>query len=119
MTAMAQVEILRAACCIAGADEKVDEKERQMLNHLASRVGVGEASLNAMILRAETEPDFFQTQFQVLKSNPDSTIRILFQVAASDGAVEPNQVEMLKHFADRLDMDENAFRNLVGSVSKG
>ena len=38
MTAMAKVEVLRAACCIAGADGNVDDGELVLLKRLAAKV---------------------------------------------------------------------------------
>ena len=116
MTAMAKVEVLRAACCVAGADGKVDDSERNLLVELADRVGVGEASLNAMILRAETEKDFYEKQFQVLKSDPDATMRTLIRVAGDNRKIDPSEVEMLRHFASRLGMPEDRYSSVAQSV---
>ncbi len=116
MTAMAQVEVLRAACCIAGADGTVDENERAFVDGLAERVGVGKASLDAMVLRAETEPEFFKQQFKVLKSNPKATMGTLFQAAASSGKLESKEIDMLQAFAVRLGMDGDGFREVATPV---
>ena len=42
---MFKVELLRAACCVAGIDGEIDEAEFAVLKKLADDVGVGDASL--------------------------------------------------------------------------
>ena len=118
MTAMAKVEVLRAACCVAGADGTVDEKERKLIDNLAAKVGVGQASLDAMILRAETEPDFYQTQFRVLKSDAASTMGLMFEVAAQDRNIDPSELKILQRFATRLGMDEEGFRETFAATAR-
>ena len=65
MTPTQRVEILRACCCIAGADGETTPDELAQIKQLAEAEGVGEASLNAMIERAEKDPDFFKQQFKI------------------------------------------------------
>ena len=62
MMVMDPVEILRAACCIAGLDEHVAASERPVLDEL-SRRRVGKASLDAMVGRAKRDTDFYEQQF--------------------------------------------------------
>ena len=112
MTAMSRVEVLRAACCVAGGDGTVDAKERDYLTRLAEKVGVGKASLEAMIQRSEEEPEFYKQQFRVLKDDPEETIELLFRVAAMDGELEKNEVEMLKLFGLRLEVSSKRFMEI-------
>ena len=116
MTAMAKVEVLRAACCVAGADGNVDEGERKLIQQLADKVGGGKASLEAMILRAETEPDFYKSQFLVLKTDPSSTIKIMLEIATDDRELDANELKMLKHFAERLGLSEEGFKKVAERV---
>ena len=118
MTAMAKVEMLRAACCVAGADGTVDEKERKLINELAAKVGVGLASLEAMVLRAETEPDFYENQFRVLKTDASATMGLMFEVAAQDRNIDPAELKILQHFASRLGMDEAGFRDTFAATAR-
>lgn len=113
MTAMAKVEVLRAACCIAGADGNVDENELVLLKRLAAGVGVGFASLNAMVSRAEVEKDFYKKQFEVLKTDAMATMQTLVEVAGADDKLIAEEIEMLRHFAKRLEMDADAFREVT------
>ncbi len=81
---MHQVEILRAACCVAGIDGDTTDRERRLLTHLADQIGVGQASLQAMIDRAERDKSFCDEQFLLLKTRPDKTLGILLKVALAD-----------------------------------
>ncbi|MEZ6087802.1 MAG: hypothetical protein R3C05_07235 [Pirellulaceae bacterium] len=117
MSAMSEVDLLRAACCIAGADGKVDDAELPVLKRLAERVGVGRASLEAMIARSETEPEFYKQQFRVLKQDADTTIAMLFDLATLDGEVNAREIEMLSLFAERLGMSPERFAEIGRSTN--
>ena len=117
-TPMARVEVLRAACCVAGADGTVDDDERKLIDDLAEKVGVGRASLDAMVLRAETEPDFYENQFRVLKIDPGATMSLMFEVASQNRKIDPNEMAMLQHFAKRLGMDEASFKEVFAATVK-
>lgn len=110
MTAMAKVEVLRAACCIAGADGNVDEGELVLLKRLAAGVGVGFASLDAMVSRAESEKEFYKKQFEVLRTDPMATMHALVEVAGDDDKLIGEEIEMLRFIAKRLEMDADSFR---------
>jgi len=58
--AMRQVELLRAACCVAGVDGHASDAEQLILQRLADEAGVGAASLSAMIELAETDEQFYE-----------------------------------------------------------
>ena len=112
MEAMRKVEVLRAACCVSGIDGNASEVERQILDLLAREVGVGRASMEAMISRAETEPDYYQSQFRVLKSDALETIQLLFSVALSDHALAPEEIEVIYRLSQRLGLEEDQFKKV-------
>lgn len=112
MEAMRKVEVLRAACCVSGVDGTTSDSERRILDMLAKEVGVGQASLEAMISRAETEPNYFESQFRVLKSAPAETIQLLFSVALSDHELTTAEVEVLFRLSQRLGLGEAQFKNI-------
>lgn len=108
-----KVEILRACCCVAGADGKSTEQERQLLQRLADGVGVGKASLDAMIDRAESDPAFYEEQFRILKADPPGTMALLFETALADGKIEQTEVDTLRGLAENLEVPEDVFTKLV------
>ena len=113
MRPMEQVEVLRAACCVAGADGSVTDKERQLIEKLADVSGVGAASLEAMVDRAKADCSFCDEQFQILKTDPQETMAILFEIAMSDGQVGTDEEQSLWSFAERLGVPRNIFDALV------
>ena len=66
--------------------------------------------MDAMILRAESEKDFYKTQFQVLKTDAMATMQLMVEVAGSDDKLIAEEIEMLRFFAKRLGMDADSFR---------
>lgn len=116
MTAMNKVEVLRAACCIAGADGEIDEQERALLERMAKGAGVGAASLKAMIDRAERDQNFFQEQFKVLSADPGDTMTSLCEVALADGRMDESERAIMQHFAKKLEMDDGAFEKMMAEA---
>jgi len=118
MSAMTQVEVLRAACCVAMLDKELDDREFRVLQKLAHEAGVGAASLNAMIDRARRDEKFFEQQFRVMKADPDETMKTLLAVAVSDRGLELNERVVLHHFAQKLGMDDARFDQLLSAAEK-
>jgi uncharacterized tellurite resistance protein B-like protein len=116
MTPTQRVEILRACCCVAGADGKTTAEELKHIKRLADSVGVGEASLNAMIARAERDSGFYRQQFNVLKADPLQCLDVLLKVATANGMVKESELEVLKGLAGQLDIGEQDFRSRVAAV---
>ncbi len=115
---MVRVEIVRAACCIAGLDGNVCARERPMLEKLAEFAGIGEVSLNARIARADEDQNFYQEQVNNLKSDPAATITSLFCVACADGELLASQRIILQHFADVLGLDQKQFDEILEAAQK-
>ena len=106
---MKQVELLRAACCVAGADGEVSDRERQFLERIAGKAGVGGASLAAMIECAEQDENYYKSQFRIVSGDPRRTLEILFKVAAKDGRLTQSEVQMLKRLSKPLGMAPQDF----------
>lgn len=109
MEAMRKVEVLRAACCVAGIDGDADEEEVAVLRNLAEEVGVGRTSLAAMIERAETDQAFYREQFRVLKADPKETLQLLLNVALSDGRLGNRESQVLRLLAIKLGVEGEQF----------
>jgi len=119
MTPTQRVEILRACCCVAGADGETTENELQHIKRLAEGVGVGDASLNAMIARAERDQEFFKQQFNILKADPLECLDALLQVTVANGQVKESEFEILKGLANQLEISEDDFRAHVSKAVEG
>ncbi|MEM9943175.1 MAG: hypothetical protein AAF939_16550 [Planctomycetota bacterium] len=116
MNPMLKVDVLRAACCVAGIEGNVGEAEKAVLERLADEVGVGEASLQAMINRAQTDPDFHKEQFRVLKAEPKETMAILLEVAIADKKFTASECDVLRALSKKLDVSDEIFDQLVERV---
>ncbi len=113
-----KVEVLRAACCIAGLDGRITSDERRMLEQLAEQVGVGQVSLNAMIERATGDPRFYQELFDDLRTTAENTMRVLFTVACADRELSDTELQTLYHFAALLGMDDKRFNQYIAAARK-
>ncbi|MFK7769801.1 MAG: TerB family tellurite resistance protein [Mariniblastus sp.] len=118
MTPMQKVDVLRAACCVAGIDGQPKESELAVINKLAGEVGVGRASLEAMIDRGATDPNFYQEQFKILKSDPQQSMAALLEVAMADGHITENETLVLRGLAGRLEVPEAVFDQLITGANK-
>ncbi len=110
MEGMKKVEVLRAACCVAGIDGDVTTEERKIIDMLAADVGVGQASVDAMVERAKEDQGFYKEQFRVLKSDPKETLQLLFSLAISDGRLGNREKQVIWRLAKRLDVDQASFQ---------
>jgi tellurite resistance protein len=115
---MSKVEVLRAACCIAGIDQDICDREQVLLNKLAEAAGVGRASLNAMMDRARTDPNFFQEQFRIMKAEPDEAFKLVLSVAIANGRLTTDERVILHHFAEKLNIAEDRFEKLLATAEK-
>lgn len=118
MSVMKEVEVLRAACCIAGLDQDIDPRERILLQKLADHVGVGSASLEAIINRSRQDPDFYQEQFEIIRADPDKTMKTLFFVAIADKVLTKDERIVLYRLSQKLGMDNERYNQLLAAAEK-
>lgn len=118
MTPMQKVEVLRAACCVAGIDGNVDDGELNLLARMAKEVGVGKASLAAMVQRASTDPQFHKEQFKILKEDPQQCLATVLEVALADGKVTEAETHVLKSLSDNLKVPGDVFDELLKALAK-
>jgi len=113
-----EVEILRAACAVAGLDQRISPEERKVLQMLADRIGVGEMSLNAMMARATKDQAFFQEMFTILRHDPEETMKTMVAVAMADGELIENERVVLHHFSGLLGLSEARFEVLIQAAEE-
>ncbi len=113
-----KVEVLRAACCIAGLDGAIGEAEMPLLQRLASEAGIGAASFKAMRDRATSDPMYFEQQFRFLRSDPDETMKTLLRVAVADGELHPNERVVLQAFAAKLGVGDERYDQLLTAAEQ-
>ena len=118
MTPAQRVEILRASCCVAAADGTTTAEEKSQLDKLADALGVGDASLTAMIERAERDSDFYKQQFGILKADPLECLDVLLESAVANGKIKESEFDVLKGLANQLEISEEDFRVKVAAAVK-
>lgn len=118
MLPIQRLDILRAACCVAGIDGEANEAEAAVLKRLAREVGVGKASLDAMVERAETDSTFHEEQFKVLEFEPKTTMATLLEVALADGQLSESEADVLRILAGRLKIEPAMFERLLAEVQR-
>jgi len=87
-----------------------------VIDKLAADVGVGQASLEAMIERGTTDPNFHEEQFRVLKSDPQQSITAILEVAMADGKIAENETAVLRALAAKLSIPDETFEKLMANV---
>ncbi len=115
---LSKVEILRAACCVAGLDGTISENELVILQHLATDAGVGAASFKAMRDRATSDPNYYEQQFRFLRGDPEESMKTMLRVAVADGELHPNERIVLQAFATKLGVSDERFGQMIAAAEK-
>ena len=110
-----EVEILRAACCIAGLDGEICESEERLLRELQEQAGVGEASFGAMLERARTDDDYHKDVLNVLRADTERVMKIMIEVARADGDISINERAIIRHLGEKIGADLESLDDLLGS----
>jgi uncharacterized tellurite resistance protein B-like protein len=111
-----KVDLLRAACCVAGIDGQATEAEMNVIQRMVRETGVGKASLQAMIDRSTKDPEFYKEQFRVLKADPTEAMTYLIQVAMADGKLTAGEIEVMQKLGEKLDVPHQEFQKLITQV---
>jgi len=113
---MEQVEILRAACCVAAADGEISEREQETLQEMATQLGVGAASLKAMQDLALNDQHFRDNQLKMLHKDPADAFATLYKIARLEREVPDAERKMLIHFGQRLGLENEQMNEIIKNV---
>lgn len=105
-----KLELLKAALALAVADKTITRSERGVIEGLAAKVGVGEASLAAMSAAADRDETYADN---ILMTSPDSArtaLELLVAQARIDGAISNEERELLVRLASGLNITGDAFQ---------
>lgn len=108
-----RVEILKAACCIAGADGEISQRERESLKKMADEIGVGAASLDAMMDLAITDEKFRGSQLRMVHKDPAGVFETLYRMARLDPDVPTPERKLLTHFGRKLGLDTDQMNEII------
>lgn len=111
-SALEQVETIKAAIVLAAADGKISSSERGLLEAFAKRIGIGKASLGAMIDRAITDQTVREEMFHRTMSDPRMTLELLVATARLDGDITTKEREVLIHARELLNIPMDDFAQI-------
>jgi len=106
-------EILRAAIAVAVADGELRRSEKGVLQGLALKAGVGQASFQAMVEAAEQGDEHFADQLLISKGAPARrALALLVAQAKLDGEVTEDERSVLVRIATDLGVDPDEFEEI-------
>lgn len=104
-------EILRAAIAVAVADGELRRSEEGVLQGLALKAGVGQASFQAMVDAAEQGDDRFADRLLISKGEPARrALELLVAQAKLDGDVTEDERSVLVRIATDLGIHDDEFQ---------
>ncbi len=113
MKDLERLELLKAAIALALADRNISKSEFGVVMGLAARVGVGQASLEAMLDRARRGDTSIADQ--IIMQSPESArtaFEILVAQARLDGQISEPERDILARIAARLNITGEEFKSI-------
>jgi uncharacterized membrane protein YebE (DUF533 family) len=110
---MKELELLRAACCVAGADGSVSDREREVIQRMATRVGVGAASLRAMLDMATHDERFRADQLELIHHEPERAFEMLYKMARLEAEVPEAERDLLTRFGRKLGLSVESMNEVI------
>lgn len=107
-----KLELLKAAMAVAVADHQLRRSEMGVVMGLAARVGLGEASLEAMMTAAKGNPAFADNVLMQSAEHARTAFELLVAEARIDGEISEEEREVLTRLADRLHISGDEFTEL-------
>ena len=114
-----ELNLLKAAIAVAVADGKLQRSEMGVVEGLAARCGVGQASLKAMLVEAAKGTDAVENIAFRSKDAASKAFELLVAQAHIDGEVSPEEHDVLRRVAaslgiagDEFGIGGNDFRSL-------
>ena len=105
-------ELLKAALAVAVADGQLRRSELGVVMGLAARVGLGQASLEAMTNAAQQDPHFADDALMRSGDSARTAFELLVAEARIDGEISREEREVLTRLAGRLQISGDEFAEL-------
>ena len=113
---MNDVDVVKAVCCVAGADSDVTVDELAELGSLARRVGIERTQVTALLERSRDDEAFYQHQIDLLTDHADASMNTMIRLAREAGTLADGHVVMLLwRLATKLDIHADHFEELVAA----
>ncbi len=113
----ADVDLLKAAVCVAGLDGEITDDETEVLIHLAHRAGVHDDHLTDLMAKARIDNELLNEQLSVVRADPEVTIGVLCHVAAVDGEVSGDERAVIHQFGVLLGISRDRMAEIFETVA--
>ncbi len=110
MANMEELELLKAAIAVALSDGELRRSEKGIVEGLALRIGVGRASLDAMIDAARQDDSTADNILILSKERARSAFELLVAEARIDGDISNEERAVLVRIAMALGITGDAFQ---------
>ncbi|MBN1346050.1 MAG: hypothetical protein JXQ73_25405 [Phycisphaerae bacterium] len=109
MAAHEDLELLNAALALAMVDGDFSSAEKGIIQGLAARAGVGQVSLQAMMDRAQRDPDMHKDLHIRSGGKARKIMEFLVAQARIDGEITNEERDMLVKICLQLGIDTDEF----------
>ena len=109
MDQMEQMDLLKAALAVAMADGVLTRSEKGVVEGLAAKIGVGKASLEAMLDAAKEDKSIADSILIKDKVKAHTAFELLVAQARIDGDISSQERELLVRVAKSLNIADEDF----------
>lgn len=110
MNDLERLELLKAAVAVAAADGEYRQSEMGVIEGLAVRVGIGRASLEAMMTSADRGDSLAYDIVMRSKKSARTAIELLVSEARIDGEITEKERSLIAWIATRLGIKGDEFQ---------
>jgi len=109
MNNMEQLDLLKAVMALAMADGEVRRSELGVARGLAERLGIGQASFDAMLEAATSDDSIADNMFIGDQAKAHTAFELLVAQARIDGEISVEERGLLVRIAKTLNIDDADF----------
>ena len=110
MDRMEEMDLLKAAIALACADGELRRSEMGVVKGLAARLGVGQASFEAMLEAGEHDDSIADNILIRSPAQANTALELLVAQARIDGEISNAEREVLVRIASALNITEQDFQ---------
>lgn len=107
-----KLELLKAVLAVAAADGEIRRSELGLIEGLAARVGLGRASLEAMLKAAERGDSLAYDIVMQSKDSARTAVELLVAEARIDGEITERERSLVVWIANKLGIKGDEFQAL-------
>ena len=112
MDDLEKLELVKAALAVAAADGEIRRSEMGVVMGLAARVGLGQASLDAMLASAERGDSLAYDIVMQSEKSAHTALELLVAEARIDGEITEKERSLIAWIGTRLGIKGDAFQSV-------